>query len=116
MDNLYFYVRDRQRVGPFPLEKLKEENITPATLVWCRGMASWVKAGELPEFADFFAVVEEPQLPEVAEPEPVEPEDDTESEEPEDDSDLSDEEDDDEYGDEDGDERSEEHTSELQSR
>lgn len=38
-----------QKQGPFTLEELKNQPLTPETLVWRTGMPSWVRADQIPE-------------------------------------------------------------------
>ncbi|MFG6427436.1 MAG: GYF domain-containing protein [Muribaculaceae bacterium] len=52
----YYFVVNGQQQGPFPKEELRKYNISPDTLVWRAGMTNWVKATELPELADLFAI------------------------------------------------------------
>lgn len=55
----YYIGKNNQRLGPFPVEQLIANGITPDTLVWCQGMPGWQKAIEVPEVAALFA----PQQP-----------------------------------------------------
>jgi hypothetical protein len=45
----YYYTDGTTNYGPFTLDELKQKNITRDTLVWYAGLASWKRAGELPE-------------------------------------------------------------------
>ena len=56
MSNIkYYYVDENsERQGPFFLEDLAKHPLTPTTLVWRRGMPSWVKAGEVEELSFLF--------------------------------------------------------------
>ncbi len=45
---------DGERRGPFPLEKLKEEGITPDTFVWCKGMDDWERAEDVADICRFW--------------------------------------------------------------
>lgn len=38
----YFYRKDDQQFGPFNLEQLKEESLTPETYIWYYGLERWV--------------------------------------------------------------------------
>ena len=54
MEN-YFYVDQRQQqAGPIAPERFKEVGVSPATLVWRKGLAQWTPAGELEELAAYF--------------------------------------------------------------
>ena len=71
--NNYFYVGpEGQQCGPIDMEGLKSCGITRETLVWCGGMANWMKAGEVPELAPLFANVP-PPIPAAPVPPPVAP-------------------------------------------
>jgi len=56
MSNIkYYYVDENsERQGPFFLEDLAKHPLTPTTLVWRKGMPSWVKAGEVEELSFLF--------------------------------------------------------------
>lgn len=58
----YYIGKNNQRLGPFPLEQLLANGLTPDTLVWCSGMPGWQKANEVPEVAVLFAP-QQPQQP-----------------------------------------------------
>lgn len=51
----YYYVRNNEKFGPFELEELKAQNITPETLMWHEGMADWVPAKELTQLSELIA-------------------------------------------------------------
>ena len=57
----YYIGKNNQRLGPFPLEQLLANGLTPDTLVWCSGMPGWQKATEVPEVAVLFAPQQPPQ-------------------------------------------------------
>lgn len=67
MANYYLGVNN-QRKGPFPEEELLRNGMTPDSLVWCKGMAEWKKASEVPELAKYFAAQQLPQLPQLPGP------------------------------------------------
>ncbi len=50
----YFIVRNGQQAGPFELNQLLAEGVTPTTLVWCEGMTAWTPAQNVPEVAGIF--------------------------------------------------------------
>ncbi|MDR0844816.1 MAG: CD225/dispanin family protein [Tannerella sp.] len=52
--NDYYYLNGNNKVGPFSLDSLKGQPITPATLVWNSTLPDWVEAGSLAELKDFF--------------------------------------------------------------
>lgn len=49
----YIHVNGEQR-GPFPLSQLKNEGVTPDTMMWKAGMPAWAPASTLPEVVAFF--------------------------------------------------------------
>ena len=63
----YYIGKNNQRKGPFPLEQLIANGITPDTLVWCSGMPGWKRAIDVPEVAVLFAPQQPPQ-PQYAPP------------------------------------------------
>lgn len=65
----YYIGKNNQRLGPFPLEQLLANGLTPDTLVWCSGMPGWQKANEVPEVAVLFAP-QQPQQPAYQQPQP----------------------------------------------
>ncbi len=76
-------MRDDRQEGPFSLESLPAEGVTPDTYVWCKGMDDWKKAEEVAEISRFFRgrILD---MMHPSEPEPAEllpPENDTEDEE-----------------------------------
>lgn len=54
----YFYAKNGEQVGPFSLQELKEEGITPRTKIWYFGLESWTEAELLPELKGFFRTSE----------------------------------------------------------
>ena len=51
----YYLAINKQRLGPFPEEELLQNGMTPDTLVWCKGMENWTKAGDVPELAKYLS-------------------------------------------------------------
>lgn len=45
----YYAFIDGQEQGPFELEELLNVGVRPSTYVWCKGMADWQKAEEVPD-------------------------------------------------------------------
>lgn len=45
---------DGERRGPFELDSLAVAGVRPDTYVWCKGMADWEKAGDVPEVCRMF--------------------------------------------------------------
>lgn len=50
----WFITRDGQNYGPFTVEQLLPNGLTPQTYVWRTGMASWQQAATLPELMSLF--------------------------------------------------------------
>ena len=63
----YYIGKNNQRLGPFPVESLLANGLTPDSLVWCSGMPGWQKATDVPEVAALFAPQQPPQ-PQYAPP------------------------------------------------
>lgn len=60
---LYYFVdKDKNRKGPLPAEDLLSYNLTPDTLVYCKGMQGWTKAKYVPELAFFFVLVDKSKI------------------------------------------------------
>ena len=53
----YYLAINGQQQGPFSKEQLRQQNISPDTLVWHSGMSEWKKGRELPELNDLFEEV-----------------------------------------------------------
>ena len=51
MEEYYYLGPDNQRMGPFTLEQLIAQNITPQTLIWKTGLPQWTNATAVPEVA-----------------------------------------------------------------
>ena len=43
MNESYYYVNDGKSVGPYSLEELMKQPITPNTFVWTKGLVNWEK-------------------------------------------------------------------------
>lgn len=64
-----YYIADGDvRRGPFSMEELGQQNLTPETLVWHEGMADWQPAGQVEELRPILGA---PGVPPVAPPPPV---------------------------------------------
>lgn len=57
----YYLVKDGQRLGPFSIEQLVQNGLTPDSLVFAQGMQNWTKAGEVAELATVFAPAPQPE-------------------------------------------------------
>ena len=69
----YYIGKNNQRLGPFPVESLLANGLTPDTLVWCSGMPGWQKAIEVPEVAVLFAQQPQYQQPQYQQPQYAQP-------------------------------------------
>jgi hypothetical protein len=59
----YYYLNGKVQVGPFSLDKLKQEPVGPDTLVWNKSLPDWVEARMLPELQVFFVAPQPPSPP-----------------------------------------------------
>ena len=59
----YFIANNGQQSGPFELQDLVANGLTPNSLVWCDGMAGWQQATSVPEVAQLLM----PQQPQYQE-------------------------------------------------
>lgn len=59
----WYIARDGQQVGPFALNQLQQQGLTPQTLVWHQGMNSWQPASEVAELQSLFASAPPPPPP-----------------------------------------------------
>jgi hypothetical protein len=51
----YFIVVEQQQRGPFTLEQLAQQPLTPQTLAWREGMAAWLPAAQITELQRLLA-------------------------------------------------------------
>ena len=56
----YYIGKNNQQTGPFEVNQLLANGLTPDTLVWCPGMQGWDKAKNVAELAGLF-VAQQPQ-------------------------------------------------------
>ncbi|WP_266364326.1 CD225/dispanin family protein [Tellurirhabdus rosea] len=54
MNQYYYLDNNNQQVGPFSVEQLRTQPITPDTLVWMQGMTNWTRAADVPEIRPYF--------------------------------------------------------------
>jgi hypothetical protein len=68
--NIEYFVASSSgaQTGPYTLEQLNELGITAGTLVWCEGMPTWAKAGEVPHLQQYFKKATPPPLPRTEPP------------------------------------------------
>ena len=50
----YFAMIEGRQYGPMELDDLVREGVRPDTYVWCKGMADWVQAKEVPDICRYF--------------------------------------------------------------
>ena len=62
----YYLVINGEKSGPFTIDQLATQQLTPETPVWTEGMSDWMPAQQVAELSSFFA----PQTPgpEMAQP------------------------------------------------
>lgn len=56
----FWIIIDQRHAGPFSLEQLREQEITPDRLVWHDGLTDWTPARDIPALAELFAPDPEP--------------------------------------------------------
>ena len=61
MANYYLSNNGSERIGPIPEKELIRNGMTPNSLVWCKSMPGWKRAGEVPELAKYFVAQSQPQ-------------------------------------------------------
>ena len=83
----YYVIVQDMRTGPFTLDEVKRQHLTPDTLVWHKGMPDWKEACTFPELADAIvydhdiAAPEDDLVPQEEAPQDDTPQDDTPQEE-----------------------------------
>lgn len=60
----YFIAINGQQQGPFTVDALRGQRITPDTLVWAQGMSNWMPASQVGELQPLFGV--QPQYQQAA--------------------------------------------------
>jgi len=50
----WYLSRDGQNFGPFPVDQLSQNGLTPSTYVWRNGMSGWLAASQVPELTFLF--------------------------------------------------------------
>lgn len=65
----YFLVINGEKSGPFTIDQLATQQLTPQTLVWTEGMSDWAPAQQFAELSSLFA----PQAPSAPTPEAPQP-------------------------------------------
>lgn len=58
-DMQYWIIENGESKGPFSLEELKAQNISPQTKIWHKGLENWTPLNELPLLHDIFPPIEE---------------------------------------------------------
>ena len=59
----YFLADGGQRRGPFPIDQLYAQGLTPDTLVWRAGMAQWERAEDVIELRPYLPAQPPPPMP-----------------------------------------------------
>jgi len=66
MNETYYYVADGKSVGPYSIEELMKQPITPETYVWTKGLVNWQKLSEIPSLYERFKQKDIlPEIPKV---------------------------------------------------
>lgn len=50
----YFAMIDGRQYGPMELDDMVKEGVHPDTYVWCKGMADWTLASDVPDICRYF--------------------------------------------------------------
>lgn len=50
----YFAMIGGRQYGPMELDKMPDEGVRPDTYVWCKGMADWTPASDVPDICRYF--------------------------------------------------------------
>ena len=58
--NKYYLHNGSDNIGPFTIDELKQNKITPTTPIWCEGMEDWKDAGSVEELKVLFPVIPPP--------------------------------------------------------
>lgn len=66
----YYLAKNGQKAGPFTIEQLVQNGLTPESLVFTQGMTAWTKASEVAELASILKPTPAPQ-PAPAAPAPA---------------------------------------------
>ena len=61
----YYVVLNRERKGPFTIDQLKTMDLTPHTMVWCKGMPNWAKAQEVAELVEILKIENKEEAPDL---------------------------------------------------
>lgn len=69
----YFARINKRQVGPMTMTELLNAGIRPDTYVWCKGMADWQRASEIPDICRAMRRALSGFDPETGEPRDVEP-------------------------------------------
>ena len=57
----YYLAKNGQKAGPFTIEQLVQNGLTPESLVFTQGMTAWTKASEVAELASVLKPTPAPQ-------------------------------------------------------
>lgn len=53
----YWILLNNDKLGPMPIEEVLKLPLTPDTLVWRKGLASWQRAADVPELSGRFSPI-----------------------------------------------------------
>ncbi len=69
----YFIANNGQQSGPFELQDLVANGLTPNSMVWCDGMANWQPATSVPEVAQLLMPQQQQPQPQYQQPQQYQP-------------------------------------------
>lgn len=64
----WYITREGQQIGPFTLEQLQQQGLTPQTLVWRAGLNNWMSVSQVPELATVAQPPAPPAPPPIPQP------------------------------------------------
>ena len=59
----WYITRDGQNIGPFAMNQLLANGLTPQSYVWRNGLSGWQQANTIPELASLFPASPPPPMP-----------------------------------------------------
>jgi len=62
MDRYFYLNSNNEQVGPVSPNDFSRYGITETTMVWKQGMPNWMRAGQIPELAQYFRPATPPPL------------------------------------------------------
>ena len=59
----YYIASNGQNLGPYSVEQLAQQRITPDTMLWTQGMPNWAPASQIPELKQLFSGIQQTPVP-----------------------------------------------------